>query len=77
MSSAYFAPLVTRPIIITKPGSYRTRSGEVVTITKVSILHDFGCEGTYSDGTQEFWHKSGRIQAHRETSNDITEAVTV
>lgn len=77
MSLAYFAPLVARPIIITQPGSYRTRRGEVVTVAEVSISHDFGCIGSYSDGTQERWHKSGRIFAGRETANDIIEAVTV
>lgn len=71
MSSAYFAPLVTKPIVITQPGQYITRGGETVTVTAASWRHDFGCVGTYSDGVAERWHRSGRILATRETRNDI------
>ena len=71
MSSAYFAPLVTRPVIITEPGTYITRCGERVTIETVSTRHDFGCRGVYSNGIVERWHKSGRIFAGVETQNDI------
>ncbi|WP_338924705.1 hypothetical protein V0M98_34365 (plasmid) [Pseudomonas silesiensis] len=72
MSSGYFAPLVTRPDIVTAPGEYFTRKGERVVVTKVSTHHDFGCVGAYVDcGTRESWHKSGRIRATSETLNDI------
>jgi hypothetical protein len=75
MNSAYYAPLVLLPAIVTEPGSYLTRCGETVTVTAVSIRHDHGCKGTYSNGVSEGWHKSGRIFAGQETANDIVKAV--
>lgn len=71
MSTGYFAPLVTLPVIITEPGAYFTRYGEKVSITSVSNRHDFGCYGHYPDGTHERWHKSGRIFAGSLSENDI------
>jgi hypothetical protein len=71
MSSAYFAPLVTAPIVITDPGQYVTRGGEVVMVNKVSQKNDFGCRGQYQNGVRERWHRSGRIFAGQESMNDI------
>jgi hypothetical protein len=72
MGSAYFAPLVLLPTIITKPGKYRTRNGETVTIESVSSQHDYNCVGAYDrHGIREGWHKSGRIMATSKTLNDI------
>lgn len=71
MTSAYFASLVLLPTVVTEPGQYRTRGGEVVTVNTVSMRHNFGCSGVYADGTRERWHKSGRIYATRECRNDI------
>jgi len=71
MSSAYFAPLVTVSTVINAPGMYVTRCGEVVTIHAVSSRHDFGCHGAYPNGTAESWHRSGRLFASQETTNDI------
>jgi hypothetical protein len=71
MAASYFAPLVTKPAIITSPGDYVTRGGEIVTIKQVSKRHDFGCCGAYASGAAERWHKSGRIMATSETGNDI------
>lgn len=72
MNKGYFAPLVLLPTIITKPGYYETRGGDVVKITKISEKHDLECEGIYV-GTTTFdgWHKSGRLFATIETVNDI------
>lgn len=70
--SAYFAPLVSLPVVIDDSGEYITRSGERVYIERASSRHDFGCVGHYADcGTSERWHKSGRILAASETPNDI------
>lgn len=65
MSSAYFAPLVTLPVVIAEAGDYVTRIGQRVTVEHVSTKHDFGCTGYYHDAdwTREKWHKSGRIFA--------------
>jgi len=71
MTSAYFAPLVSLPTIITEPGAYLTRGGERVKVKTVSTKHDFGCIGSYSDGVSEGWHKSGRLFAGVYSDNDI------
>lgn len=71
MTSAYFAPLVTLPVIITEPGQYRTRAGEVVTVKTVSKRNDYGCRGHYRNGLLEFWHRSGRIFANVLSDHDI------
>jgi hypothetical protein len=57
MVEDHFAPLVTKPTVITKPGLYKTRRGEVVRIKSVSAHHDFGCWGTYLTGTCDGWHR--------------------
>jgi hypothetical protein len=68
--SAYLAPLVTKPTIIVAPGKYITRGGEIVEITSISMGH-FRCSGTYPNGIQDGWCKSGRIYAGMESQNDI------
>ncbi len=74
MTSAYWASFVTRPVVITSPGLYQTRSGEIVTVEEVSGRHDFGCRGRYAQGIREGWHKSGRLYANVESGNDIVGA---
>jgi predicted nucleic acid-binding protein len=70
--SIYFIPLFTLPVIINEPGEYLTRGGDRVTIDRASTRHDYGCVGSYvACGTAEKWHKSGRILATSETSNDV------
>lgn len=71
MSSAYFAPLVLAPTLITEPGQYLTRGGETVTIDRTSARHDFGCVGSYASGQTERWHRSGRLFAGVHSQNDI------
>lgn len=76
MSSAYFAPLVPLPVLITEPGYYETRRGEKVLVIKVSAKHDFKCVGYYLNpqGRKEIkerWHKSGRLFANQLSKNDI------
>lgn len=75
MSSAYFAQLVLKPAIITRPGRYRTRDGEIVEIATTSGRHDFGCRGRYASGVPDSWHRSGRLYATSECLNDLVEAV--
>lgn len=70
-NAAYFAPLVTLPVIIDEPGEYRTRKGEVVSVSIVSTVHDFECVGKYSSIIREGWHKSGRLYANWQSKNDI------
>lgn len=75
MSSAYFAPLVLLPVIVTEPGRYQTRRGESVVIESVSRRHDFRCVGYYGEDILEGWHKSGRVLATSETDNDIVKKI--
>lgn len=71
MSSAYYAPLVCKPIVIEQPGRYVTRGGEIVTVHAVSTRNDHGCKGIYSTGQLDGWHRSGRIYAGMLSQNDI------
>lgn len=61
------------PIIITEPGKYITRSGEVVEVLEISTSRRsmYSAHGVYSDGVREAWHKSGRIFPTIDTVNDI------
>lgn len=74
MTHAYFAPLVLLPIVVTEPGKYITRCGDTVLIEQTSGRHDFGNRGFY-DATGEritdSWHRSGRVNASRESNNDL------
>ena len=71
-SAFFFAPLVTKTVIIDGPGKYLTRGGEVAIIEQASTRHDLNCKGTYEAcGTVEGWHKSGRLFSTTESRNDI------
>ena len=71
-----YTPLCSLPAVITAPGQYRTRCGEVVTIGAASDkLFDFACRGSYSNGVAERWHRSGRVHTNQECRNDIVEAI--
>lgn len=72
--AGWFAAFVVLPVVITGPGQYVTRSGEVVTVAQASSRHAFECRGAYSDGVSEAWHKSGRLLFGSETANDIVRA---
>jgi hypothetical protein len=62
------ATLVALPTVITGPGKYRTRSGEVVTI--VEPWRGWW-RGAYPSGTPEAWDPSGRLLPFSETGNDV------
>lgn len=66
---SYFSPGL--PIIITEPGQYVTRSGEVVTVDVVKQSLYADCRGRYSNGVEERWNCSGRIWTGQECQNDI------
>ncbi|MCF5374488.1 hypothetical protein [Pseudomonas syringae] len=74
MADAYFYPLIFPPTVITEPGQYKTRCGEIVTVESTSAKHDFANRGFYGNTESridESWHRSGRINASRQTTNDI------
>ena len=75
MDRSYFSPLVNKPIVITGPGTYRTRSGEAVEVHISSMEHAHACKGTYASGALDSWHRSGRLYAHVESANDIVAAI--
>lgn len=72
----YFATL---PTVITGPGNYRTRSGEVVIITRLrqARRHGFNCIGRYPSGVIDAWPKTGRLYFNITSDNDIVEPVPV
>jgi hypothetical protein len=76
-NQAYFVSLVVLPNVITGPGEYVTRCGELVTIVEVGgRAAKFECLGVYPNGPSERWHRSGRLLPSRETDNDIVRAAT-
>jgi len=72
------------PTVITAPGSYVTRCGDLVTVTTLGMhvtgtykgLKDGFAHGHYNHGEiKETWLASGRIWTNRECNNDIVRAV--
>jgi hypothetical protein len=78
MTSAYLAPLVTKPVVIDEPGVYVTRAGELVDILKASARYDFNCRGQYrqTPTVTDRWHKSGRLYPTILCANDIVQKVS-
>ena len=71
-----FCSLIPLPTVITVPGEYRARCGDLVAITRVSTRPDFGCLGMYlDDGIVDSWHCSGRLYFGRESMFDIVSRV--
>ncbi len=66
---SYFSPCL--PVIITAPGKYLTRCGEIVEITNTDARGQLGCAGTYPCGLKDRWNKSGRLYYSTLSSNDI------
>lgn len=71
LDSSYFVPLFSKPVLVDAPGEYVTRSGEKVTVQKVSTAHNFGCRGTYANGAHERWHKSGCLFSSWPSPHDL------
>ena len=71
--AAWSTAFILLPTIITEPGDYITRKGERVTVytTAAQTVRPFNCYGNYSDGTQEAWHRTGRLYFGQECDNDI------
>lgn len=60
------------PHIITEPGRYTTRAGEVVTIQRIEKRGArVTCFGKYANGIDERWDASGRCWHNQECQNDI------
>ena len=74
MSTAKYVSMQLQPTVITSAGQYRTRAGEIVTITNAgSSYWHTSCDGYYPCGTKDKWHISGRIYQGQECDNDIVE----
>lgn len=56
------------PTVVTGPGRYVTRGGEVVTVSSVNTFQAFG---SYENGIKERWTVSGRVLPVYESPNDI------
>lgn len=75
MSTAVpFVSVAGLPTLITGPGQYVTRCGEIVTVESVDRAYAFGRDGTYPGGPLESWHRTGRLFFGCESSNDIVRA---
>jgi hypothetical protein len=65
------------PAVITAPGQYRTRGGEVVTITVACNNYWYNyCTGIYPNGVADSWHRSGRLYSGTLSDNDIVEKLS-
>jgi hypothetical protein len=65
---------IVQPTIITRPGNYRTRGGEVVTIENIG-RGAYAAQGHYPNGTNERWDICGRVLPFSLSQNDILEPV--
>ena len=60
------------PTIITGPGRYITRCGEVVTIDFVVPMKCFySAHGNYANGVKERWDRTGRLLPSTLSDNDV------
>lgn len=69
------SPLMPITKIITIPGKYLSRCGDLIVITDIGSNLRFSCFGLYPDGVKDAWHTSGRLFANVESVNDIVEKV--
>lgn len=74
MAYVPFVSITGLPTLITAPGQYITRCGEIVTVERITPGHDFGCDGSYPGGPLESWHRTGRLYYGCESRNDIVGA---
>lgn len=78
MTTFIVTSFLNRPQIITKPGEYLTRCGEIVTIKGISEKRgSLGWQmawGSYADGINESWEVCGAILPSQQTQNDIVSA---
>lgn len=72
----YWVSLCVLPVVVSQPGKYETRCGEVVEVYAIDSRYPHLVHGHYPSGIQESWHESGRIFAGRETDNDIIRPLT-
>lgn len=75
MKTGYMSPLMSLPKIITEPGKYLTRCGDLVVVNTIGHVAKFSCAGSYSNGVKESWHRSGRLFANVISDNDIVTKV--
>lgn len=64
------------PVIITRPGKYRTRCNEIVTITSTGrglVSEPWGAVGTFPEGIEDRWNVNGRRTSMAENKHDIVE----
>lgn len=59
------------PVIITEPGKYLTRKGEVVDILTTTRRSVYKCGGNFSCGTYDYWMDNGRRWPSRENDHDV------
>lgn len=64
-----------QPKVVTGPGRYATRSGEVVEVSYLGGYNNFEAFGVYDNGTAERWYVSGHVLPYSLSQNDIIQAL--
>lgn len=59
------------PAVVTRPGEYLTRGGEVVVVESVEPRGPYGVRGRYRDGVKDTWDMTGRLLPGTLSQNDI------
>lgn len=63
---------VSLPTVVTSVGQYRTRGGEIVTVTSIDKSW---ARGHYANNVSELWDISGRLLPSTESRNDIVQPI--
>lgn len=71
-----FVQHIILPTIVTRPGRYVTRCGEVVTVERITTGLHASAYGYYSNGIEERWDACGRLLPHSLSKNDIVQSAT-
>lgn len=67
--------LMLLPVVVTRPGLYRTRAGAVVKIHSITERGTFRCHGEHDCGTPDRWSPSGRLFASLLSDHDLVQAL--
>ncbi len=76
LSAATRVAYLLQPVVVTGPGLYETRGGELARVESVAAKGLFRCRGAYACGISESWPVSGRIFPHMQSRNDLVRKVS-
>lgn len=75
VSAATHVAYILQPVVVTGPGVYETRGGELARVERINERGLFRCRGTYACGIAESWPVSGRIFPYTQSCNDLVRKV--